>query len=379
MKIGIITFWQTQDNYGQVLQCYALQKYLISIGHDAYLIRYTHNQPKPILREKLKRLIKIYPVIKKIQVIVKKIFTKSEDQNIFFQRFFDDFRNQYIKQSAIIYRNLTDLQSNPPDADCYIVGSDQVWAQLFNSINDEIFFLNFGNITTKRISYAASFAMDYYPNKLLPKLAKNLHRFNAISVREKTGIRICKDAGYDAKLVLDPTLILKMHDYTPFIKKITPKKDYVYVYILNINSPEEIYWDKLKGLFHAKNYEIIATTASGYNNISFTLSEAKYEYPTIEYWLSLIYNSSLVITTSFHGVAFSICFNKPFCFFPLKKYAFSNNRIFDLLNELGLLSRVINRLDDLGPTIDAPIRWDVVNQKLEFLRKKSQLFLSENL
>ena len=78
MKIGIITFWQSQDNYGQILQCWALQHFLMSIGHDAYLIRYTHTNPKPLLKEQLKKILKVYPVLKKILNLVKK---KKKFQN----------------------------------------------------------------------------------------------------------------------------------------------------------------------------------------------------------------------------------------------------------------------------------------------------------
>lgn len=376
MKIGVITFWQSQDNYGQILQCWALQFYLTSIGHDAYLIRYTHNAPHPLLTEQIKKILKIYPILKKVYRLLHK---KQSSNDIIpsIQRGFDIFKDKYIKQSTKIYHNLSELQKNPPIADCYIVGSDQVWAQLLQDKNNEVFFLNFGKKGTKRISYAASFAMNEYPKQLLNKLAKQLRQFQAISVREKNGIDICKAAGANAHHVLDPTLIIEKESYMPFIRKNT-FKNYIFFYIINITSPKTIYYKELQEYFH--NYEFIYTTASGLNQITFNLNNSKHVYPNIEDWLSLIYYSELVITTSFHGVALCIRLNKPFLFFPLEDaYATSNNRVIDLLETLELSNRIVNNIKDLDTIIHNSIKWNAVNQKLAFLSKESKSFLEEQL
>ena len=170
MKIGIITFWQSENNYGQILQCFALQKYLRIQGHEAYLIRYTHYMSKPTLRERLVKIFKIYPIIKKIIHTLNKD-KRSQPSNSVDRGFFL-FKSKYIVSSPNLYRNLLELKKNPPEADCYITGSDQVWAQLLNHKNNEIFFLNFGDKNIKRISYAASFAMNKYPAHLATKLKK---------------------------------------------------------------------------------------------------------------------------------------------------------------------------------------------------------------
>ena len=108
---------------------------------------------------------------------------------------------------------MTKIQQNPPQADCYITGSDQVWAQLLDNINNEGFFLNFGSSQIKRISYAASFAMTSYPQELKKKLKEKLSIFSAISVRESSGVEICKELGYNVSWVLDPTFLLEQSDY----------------------------------------------------------------------------------------------------------------------------------------------------------------------
>ena len=377
MKIGIITFWQSQDNYGQILQCWALQHFLMSIGHDAYLIRYTHTNPKPLLKEQLKKILKVYPVLKKILNLL--CIKKKSLQLVSHQRCFDDFKNKNIKQSSIVYRNLSDLQKNPPQADCYIVGSDQVWAQLLYTSNNETYFLNFGDKKIKRISYAASFAMEEYPQKMRQRLSKQLQRFDAISVREKSGVRICDSVGVKAELVLDPTFLLGREFYMRFITG-NRNDNYVFFYVLNINSPEDIYWEQLSSFFQSQQYKMIVTTASGFNQISFELKDCIYEYPTIEQWLSLIYNSALVVTTSFHGVALSIKLNKPFLFIPLSgPYAGSNNRVLDLLDALGLSERVIHNAHECTSRMEQAIMWDEVNVKLNKLIESSRFFLTKNL
>lgn len=379
MKIGILTFWQSQSNYGQILQCWALQKYLISNGYSVFLIRYTHDNPKPLLGEKIKKAIKIYPIFKKIIRFVtkEKFIVNNFDDN---KRSFDDFKNNYLSQSPNLYRNLIDLQKNPPSADCYIVGSDQVWAHLLDKKNNEVYYLNFGDKFVKRLSYAASFSMEKYPQNIKFLLEKNLKRFDAISVRERTGVDICKSVGKYAEWVLDPTLLLNKNDYLQFIGDDMDKKKYVFIYLLNIKSPEEIYWDELKFVLKEKGYDLICTTASGYNKINFKLDGCIYEYPSIEQWLTFVYNSSLVVTSSFHGVIFSLLFNKSFVFIPLSgTYAKSNNRVIDLLCKLELTDRIIFTKDNYKEVVFKDIDWEKVNGKIQILRKKSQKFLLTNL
>lgn len=377
MKIGIITFWQSQDNYGQILQCWALQKYLSRKGYQIFLIRYTHETPKPLLGEQIKKIIKIYPVfIKIIRYIKSKRKNKTNYTELSPNRHFDDFKNKYIRKSKSIYRNIEDLQKNPPQADCYIVGSDQVWAHVLKNKNSEIYYLNFGGKEVKRIAYAASFGMDIYPEKYNKVLSKNLLRFDAISVREKSGVNICSKAGVNAQLVLDPTLLLLGKDYMQFVIQHQEKSEYAFLYLINLTSQEDLYWNTMKPILQNKYKKIICTTATGYCNLKFQLDNCIYKYPSIEKWLSLIFYSSYVITSSFHGVVFSLLFNKPFLYIPLSgKYAKSNNRVIDLLNQIELANRIIYNNNDIKEVIEEQINWKDVNDKIQNLRYFSQEFL----
>uniref|UniRef100_UPI0026114D82 polysaccharide pyruvyl transferase family protein n=1 Tax=uncultured Treponema sp. TaxID=162155 RepID=UPI0026114D82 len=127
LKVGILTFWWSNDNYGQLLQCYALQKYLRDAGHDAFLIRYNSQNDftrSPVFIRLLKALNPIL-LFKYLNYRVNS--RKSIVEAKLHDRHFEDFRNKYIVQSEKIYSSYSELKENPPEADVYIAGSDQVW------------------------------------------------------------------------------------------------------------------------------------------------------------------------------------------------------------------------------------------------------------
>ena len=156
MKIGILTFWWSQDNYGQVLQCYALQKYLRDLGHDVFHIRYSSFKDvnhTPLFF----RLLKAFnPILSFKYLHGKKNKLKVLYEQKKCNRYFEDFKKKYILFSGNEYSAFSDLKSNPPSADVYIVGSDQVWnywnMRLWRYINPlHAYFLDFGSENVERI------------------------------------------------------------------------------------------------------------------------------------------------------------------------------------------------------------------------------------
>jgi hypothetical protein len=380
MRIGIITFWQSNDNYGQLLQCWALQQYLRSKDHDAYLIKYDlarRNKPKTLWENLLKALT-IYPLIKyllhrKEKQARNKIIAELNEKNKL--RHFDDFRKNMLQISERDYHSLEELQSDPPVADVYITGSDQVWSQLLNNKENEVFFLNFGNSQVKRISYAASFGMDSYPTKLIKRLSINLRRFNAVSVREDSGVDICQNVGVESIKVLDPTMLLKGRDYLRFIT-IPKYNDYIYIYSLNISTPEQVYYEAITQYAQDEHLSIIVTPGSGRILGAEIFNHAIYDYATIPQWLSNIANAKMVITTSFHGTVFCILMNTPFVYVPLQgKLSNMNSRILGLLKELGLEDRAVENSYQMMSALNGKINWEEVMKKIRPLRDKSMLFI----
>ena len=160
MKIGILTFWNTPDNYGQMLQCYALQTFLRSQGHDTFLVR-TGNEWHPVsgfvsqLKDKIRSASRLrqYPLYFAGKVVsnLAYLLAHGKLKQYTVERDFDCFRKEYLHCSEKIY-SLEELKQNPPQADCFIVGSDQIW-----NTRDGIYFLSWADDIVRKIAYAASF------------------------------------------------------------------------------------------------------------------------------------------------------------------------------------------------------------------------------
>lgn len=387
MRIGIITLWNSTDNYGQQLQSWALQRKLMEMGHEPYLIQYDNSKGscrphKPIWRKILKAMF-IYPIIIKLSRIHKqkieyaqKEYNKKMNQ----ARNFVEFRKQHIRTSEVVYPNLKALKENPPQADVYITGSDQVWTYLLNDTENNVMYLDFGTDNVRRIAYAPSFAMPEYPAELTARLSENLKRLDYISVREETGKKICEKLGFDARVVVDPTLLLYSKDYDTIKNTKKTTDNYIYLYYLNIRKTSEIEWKQLKLFCKKNNYQILATPASGYFAGRELFDDVTYKYATIPEWIDYISNAEMVVTTSFHGVVFCLLNHTPFVFFPLKgKYSRGNSRVVDLCSKLQLNDRIWNEHSDFATLRDSVIDWNFVDKILEEERKMSMEYLNKAL
>lgn len=386
MKVGIITLWQSSDNYGQQLQCWALQQELIKLGHEPYLIRYdveyrTRNNKSPLWKKVLKLLL-IYPVIKSLKrrkINEKEQLLMAYNAKRNEERQFLSFRKDNFLVSNNIYSTLQELKDNPPEADAYIVGSDQVWAFTLDNYENRVMFLDFGDKNIKRIAYAPSFSMPSYPEKLKHVLKENLDRFDSLSVREQTGAKICNEIGCPAQVVVDPTMLLTSKDYSA-IAEANTSGPYIYLYYLNISNSEEVEWQQLHEFAQNNSLKIIATPASGYMQGKELFDKVEYQYATIPQWLGLINGARLVVTTSFHGVVFCIMHRTPFIYFPLMgKYSRGNNRVIDLCKILGLSDHIWNESSSFDSLLHKTINWENVQEKLKRLKKGSIDYLKNAL
>lgn len=380
MKIGIVTFWQTRDNYGQMLQCWALQHYLRSCGHEPYLIRYRHTEAFAIdFKITVKGFIKNLLRLRLKSLLPKKTILPPLSNNDK-QRDFETFKKEKLQVSERTYLSLQELQKEPPEADCYIVGSDQVWSKLLYFKENRVFFLDFGSESPKRIAYAASFSYEKYPKDIQVKLRNALSRFNAISVREKTGVKICEGIGIHAQLVVDPTLLLHDNDYYKNFHIEKKKRSGIFLYVLNIRDPKEVGWEELKTFAEENKTEITVTTASGYVDSKELFSNANYKYPTVDGWIKNIASAELVVTTSFHGIVFCLLMHTPFIFIPLGgEYAKGNNRVLDLFSYLGIDSGVYDKRKNYSEIVTSKYDWDEIDKRIQKLRTESISFLIDNL
>lgn len=381
MKISIITFWQSLDNYGQILQSYALQSVLKERGYSPDIIRYGfHGFLYPSIHFKdIFNISGLKNIYNHLNLYIRQCM-KNEDI-----RKFRAFKKKHFNFSRETYNTIKDLQLNAPSASCYIAGSDQIWAQLLSNDNNRAFFLDFGGNNIRKIAYAPSFALKEYPKELLPLLKEQLSKFNAISVREPNGLAICMKVGYRAKLVLDPTLLLSPDHYSKLFPQnmLVCQSPYCFIYHVNVYSADSLFWENIKHYNKQHGISNIATYANGdkSKNMHF-LDQADYIYPTIGQWLFLIKNAQYIVTTSFHGIAFSILFHKPFVYCPVPESKFAaNDRVSSLLERLGITERTMNDNNVMNITkiLESSIYWDRVDQNLYKLKKDSLDFLFSSI
>ena len=378
MKIGILTYCQTQDNYGQVLQCYALQSVLNDMGHEPYVINYDSENGihKVSLMKRFARIF-LYPIyIRRKRRREKEKEARRQRLSV---RHFDEFRLKHFTFSDTFYKSLNALRDAPPQADCYIAGSDQLWGRLLSNPENEVYFLAFGG-NVRRVAYACSFGMKEYPKELRPVLKKNLERFHKVSCREYDGVAICADLGIDAKKNLDPTLIANTDIYRRLMEKSPYTCDYAYIYSLNISQPAELRWSELNSYMREKSLKPIVTISSGYIEGKDIYENVTYSYATIEQWLTNIAHARFVVTTSFHGVVFCILLHRPFVYVPLAgKFAASNNRALDLFNDLHINGRVLNDETTYASILSSNIDWKETGSCLKSLQAESLEYLRTSL
>lgn len=379
MKIGIIT-QPLHSNYGGLLQNYALQQVLKRFGNDVVTLDQTHSRPKrwriyaSCFKTFFLRLIgkgkkRVYP------------FYITESIRAQICKYTDDFINKYISRSPILngkesFRNYT----REHQFDILIVGSDQVWRPRYNK--DVLrSFLDFSEgMKIKRIAYAASFGVDYWEFSQEQTLEANklIKQFDAVSVREDSGVDLCrKYLKCDVLHVLDPTMLLDKEDYISLVEqeKEPLSEGDLFTYILDDS---------------AEKQEIIQNVALALSLTPFTsmpqnklVNRESIEnidlcvYPPVTQWLRSFMDAKFVVCDSFHGAVFSIIFNKPFLIIGNKERGMS--RFNSLLRMFDLEARMIAVDCQRLSVINASIDWSKVNAKRDVLRKKSVDFIKDCL
>lgn len=373
MRIGVLTL-PLHNNYGGILQAYAIVKVLEKMGHEVYLID-TRFKNKPSFLKSIKIALKKFlkPNLQK---------KRSDFSNKVKDKTFKLYIKPFIETQ---FKNITKAFKNPEtieneikkyNLNAVVVGSDQIWNPKYYK-NIEIAYLSFLNDKNiRKISYAPSFGTDswtYSPDK--EKLCKELiQTFDAVSVREDSGIELCeKYLNTKAKWVLDPTMLLAKKDYLQLIpNSSTSKTKKLFTYVLDKND------DKNKIIQHVKKInnlqEVELETIEGYGDIPLEWGTKS----TVENWIKNFHEADFVVTDSFHGTVFSILFNKPF--FSVINFKRGATRFHSLLNHLGLENRLLGCFSDLThEKIEKEINWTEVNRKLEEFKKESLHFLSNSL
>lgn len=307
MRIAILT-QALRYNYGGILQNFALQTVLRRMGHDVVTLdphRYKYTKWQYvilILRHCVARYIKGYRHVPILGEWMADKPTRMLGTNTF--RFID----RYIRRKE--YWDLAhDVKEGEYDA--FVVGSDQVWRPEYNT-NIGNMFLDFTKgWNVKRIAYAASFGVDAWAESedITRYCKENLKQFDFISVREDSGVALCKEVfNVEATHVLDPTLLLSKEDYISLLKldKVPKSKGNLLVYILDYTEDKRQLVERI-----AKQYDLVPFRVnSDYEDRSADLYTRI--QPSVEQWVRGFYDARYVITDSFHACVFSIIFGRPF-------------------------------------------------------------------
>lgn len=386
MKIGVVTHWRTTDNYGQILQCYALQKYLKLLGHEAFLIRYSPSSEKiksSPLRSFLRKLLCACSAERRKAYAKVRYYSSLYELNseLDKKRAFREFREANLEVTEEVYSLYEQLRETPPIADAYIVGSDQVWSPSLASKDVGVWYLDFAPQGTKRIAYAASVGRLFKESEQTI-LVNFLKKFSAISLREHSVFEYCQKIGFkDSKQVVDPTLLLPVTQFLSLAHTSEHSQSpYLFIYYLNVASKEELYWGEVSEYVKSEGLGIRAVSSSGYYPAMNLIPEVENEQLTIPEWLSAISNSNGVITTSFHGTVFSILFHKPFVVIPLQnEYSSGNSRLTSFLGDLGLSDRILTNGNSVESIFNTAIDWEKVDSLVESKRQESAQFLFDAL
>lgn len=378
MRIAILTL-PLHTNYGGILQCYALQTVLERMGHKVKVL------DKPLY----KRSYYIYWGLAILKRLIKKFILRRHVISILYAPFQFE-RNavrkntdRFIKEHIHKYIKRDWEKSLAKKIDVFIVGSDQVWRPTCAvNIDINVFFLSFlENSKVKRIAYAASFGLDNlseYNESQIEKCATLLKKFDAVSVREDSAVKLCKEY-FDvcAVQVLDPTLLLMSDDYIRLFKNINTEhsEGNLFVYILDKNEDKKSICDSLASEQNLSPFWINSSD-----------EDDKYlpiEHRTktsVEQWIRSFYDADFVLTDSFHGCVFSIIFHKPFV--VIGNLGRGLTRVESLLNLLDLKDRLIFSSDDFSSrknTLSCQIDYSTVDAKLRAYRDSALRFLKNSI
>lgn len=368
MKIAILT-QPLHNNYGGLLQAFALQHYLKNCGHDVLTVDFSLNhKPRYFgIKTIVGNLIRKYVLRRPL----KSIFPVTDKQKRAIGQHTNRFTAEHIRTTQGIHSVDEFSYIKQYQFDAYLVGSDQVWRPAY-SPGMSAFFLSFlsKEDNVKRIAYAASFGVDNcdeFTPEQLGEYARLLQRFDAIGVREDSALDLCKQHfDSNAEHVLDPTLLLDKETYCDLVAQDnTPSSNgNMMVYVLD-KAPEK--------------QQIIQQVASERGLKPFTVMPALNGiYPPVTQWLRGFMDAEYVVTDSFHGVAFSIIFNKPFI--AIGNHGRGLARFTSILKIFGLEQRLIFSQAELSTElINQPIDFERVNQLKVDKQQFAATFLNQAL
>ncbi|MCQ2429869.1 MAG: polysaccharide pyruvyl transferase family protein [Clostridia bacterium] len=357
MKIRTITCHDVY-NAGASLQAYALCAYLNGEGHDARIIHYKpdylsgHFSLWGIANPKYDRpgVRLLYRLVKLPGRLTRRLGRRK--------RRYDRFRRQYLPLTRRC-SGYDDLKNDPPEADVYIAGSDQIWNTSFPNGHDPAFYLAFAPEGKVRASYAASFAADKADPACADEQAARIRALDYVSVREKTGLDILDELGIPgARTVMDPVFLCSADAWRGLIPSNLKKgrKPYLLVYDFDGSAEIRKAARELADRYGLDIYSVFQK--KGVDRYVGSLGPREF--------IGYIDGAAYVLSNSFHATAFSLILHKPFMAFDRREKL--NSRMRDLISLAGLSDRT---------SADDPIDWSAVDSRLSACINDSKSFLKQ--
>lgn len=363
MKIGILTF-HSALNVGAVLQAYALQTHLNSLGHQVEFVDYQPIQSSLRLRSFVGKGLKA---------------TICKWEDLYWTRFYTSKErfNAVLQIGPDHYQTVDELKSKPPRFDAYIAGSDQIWNFGKSRPFDRAYFLDFGETSIRRIAYAASIGQNEILSEDKEAFSEGLKRFNAVSVRERSSVPLIATVAQEPgqiEQMCDPTFLLTQEQFGSLEQKPSDLSDYIVSYLL----PHYEMTQELVNAIHFVAEELSSEIINLRNpNTCYRLAGVPNKIVTPQKWLGYFKHAKFTACCSFHAVVFSLIYHKPFIVIS----PYKNNRIISLLSEVGLSDRCVYSYDvsQIRALIASEIDWACVDDYLSAERARAELFLANAL
>lgn len=365
-KAAIITILDN-TNFGTYLQALALAKQVQQAGCEVEVIDYARpctsvKYRLAAIKNPLKKLYNAFYGMHKWQQL------RQKDHK---------FLSRFVKFTSHTYHSFQELKMQPPVADIYITGSDQVWNSIYNRGIDKSFYLDFAPQNAKRVAYGASIGMSEIPRKEVKETVELLNKYDAISVRETDAKRILAEIGIEnTTMVLDPTLLLNADEWKNIAGRYPEIETEPFILVYSVETDKENslmgkYASAISKQFGWKIYEV---SYFPYRR-RLQFADRHFMQATPNIFLQLMIKAKFVVVSSFHGTAFAINFNKQFLTVAPNRF---NSRVNNILKLCHLEDRMITSTDF---TLDSlsPIDYLPVNHILEKERNRSITILHDML
>lgn len=357
-KIGVVTFAHTTDNYGQVLQFLATKCFLENAGHTANLILLQDCLYKRVCNRLKRTFFKNEDSPQNLSeedIAKEKIFkqwaavsVRNENEH---PRMFDQFRQKYFDIDKGTRRRILSHGYN-----AFCVGSDQTWSNA-----SDLFLLKWVPSNYLKFSLAPSVGHKVFGDEEIEAYKKALSEFSYITVREDNGLELCQKANHpEVEKILDPTFLVDSAAYNKYADTVEKKKTTIFIYMLGGEISYSI--REMIKYYEEKGYVIKYVESQGRDEQIGSL------HATVGEWLGLMSSADYVITNSFHGMAFSIIYRKPFMVFPLCGIMKGmNGRIQNLCDSMKFNDRIFTGSLD---TLFNPIDWTTAESCIQNNRNK---------